>query len=104
MRLTLRDELAFATVTVVHRGVEVVVPDVLVDTGAASTVVNADVVAAGGLVPEPDDVLRWTTASPWVASWSWTICVRSARSSTSVRFACASTGPRPTALSCDSRR
>ena len=35
MRLTLRDELAFATVTVVHRGVEVVVPDVLVDDRAA---------------------------------------------------------------------
>lgn len=58
MRLTLRHELMFTTMTVVHRGVEIVVADVLVDTGAASTVVNADVVAAGGLVPEPDDVLR----------------------------------------------
>ncbi len=58
MRLILRHELVFTTVTVVHRGVELVVPDVLVDTGAASTVISADLVAAGGLVPEPDDVLR----------------------------------------------
>lgn len=58
MRLFLRYELAFATVTVVHRGVAIVVSDVLVDTGAASTVINADLVAAAGLVPEPDVVLR----------------------------------------------
>ncbi len=48
MRLTLRHELMFTTMSVVHRGVEIVVADVLVDTGAASTVVNADLVAAGG--------------------------------------------------------
>ena len=58
MRLNLRHELAFATVTLVHRGVSMVVRDVLVDTGAASTVVNADVVAEAGLVPEAGDVLR----------------------------------------------
>ena len=58
MRLSLRHELAFATVTLVHRGVSMVVRDVLVDTGAASTVVNADVVAEAGLVPEAGDVLR----------------------------------------------
>ena len=52
MRLNLRHELAFATVTLVHRGVSMVVRDVLVDTGAASTVVNADVVAEAGLLSE----------------------------------------------------
>ena len=55
MRLNLRHELAFATVTLVHRGVSMVVRDVLVDTGAASTVVNADVemdygISMGGIL------------------------------------------------------
>jgi hypothetical protein len=43
MRLDLRGELPFVTVTVGHRGTTVEVPDVLVDTGSASTLLNADV-------------------------------------------------------------
>ena len=58
MRLTLRDELPFITVTVVHHGVTTHVSDVLVDTGSASTLLNADVAASLGIVPEASDRLR----------------------------------------------
>ena len=58
MRLTLRDELPFVTVAVHHHGVTAQVPDVLVDTGSASTLLNADVAASLGIVPEPADRLR----------------------------------------------
>ena len=40
MRLTLRDELPFVTLTLVQRGVSIVVPSLLVDTGSASTLIS----------------------------------------------------------------
>jgi predicted aspartyl protease len=58
MRLALRDELPFVTVTVGHGATKVEVPDVLVDAGSASTLLNADVAASLGTVPEPQDRLR----------------------------------------------
>jgi predicted aspartyl protease len=58
MRLILRDELPFATVTFVHRGSSVDVANVLVDTGSASTLLNADIAATIGIFPEPTDRLR----------------------------------------------
>jgi len=58
MRLTLRDELPFTTVTLVHGGSSIEVPNVLVDTGSASTLMNADIVSELGIVPEPSDRLR----------------------------------------------
>ena len=58
MRLTLRDELPFVTVAVLHHGVTAQVPDVLVDAGSASTLLNADVAASLGIVPEASDRLR----------------------------------------------
>lgn len=58
MRLTLRDELPFVTVTFTHRGASAQVPDMLVDTGSASTLLNADIAAGLGIVPEPTDRLR----------------------------------------------
>ena len=58
MQLILRDDLILASVTVVYRGQEVKVPDVVVDTGSAATMLSADVVAQIGIVPELDDVLH----------------------------------------------
>lgn len=58
MRLSLRDELPFIAVTLTYRGGTIVVPDVLVDTGAASTVVNADLASEVGIVFEGTDRLR----------------------------------------------
>jgi predicted aspartyl protease len=58
MRLTLRDDLPFISVTMSHRGRSVEVSDMLVDTGSASTLLNADIAADLGIVPEPNDRLR----------------------------------------------
>lgn len=58
MQLTSRHELAFVTATLTYRGASVEVPDVLVDTGAASSVFNADLVADAGIYLASNDLLR----------------------------------------------
>ena len=58
MRLTLRDDLILVSVTVVYQGREVEVPDMVVDTGSATTMLSTDVVAQIGIVPELHDVLH----------------------------------------------
>lgn len=58
MQLTSRHELVFVTATVTYRGSTIEVPDVLVDTGAASTVIDADHAANAGIFLEPTDRLR----------------------------------------------
>lgn len=58
MLLTLRDDLLFVTATLSYRGATVEIPTVLVDTGAASTVINADLAADAGLYLERTDPLR----------------------------------------------
>jgi hypothetical protein len=57
MELQLRDNLPFAQVRVVYQGATIEISDVLVDTGSASTILAADVVAAIQLTPLPDDSL-----------------------------------------------
>ena len=58
MRLTLRDDLILVSVTVVYQGREVEVPDMVVDTGSATTMLSTDAVAQIGIVPELHDVLH----------------------------------------------
>lgn len=58
MPLTLRDNLPFTTVTVTYQGTTVDIPHVLVDTGSAATLLAADIVAAIGIVPLPQDILH----------------------------------------------
>jgi predicted aspartyl protease len=58
VRLTSRHELAFVTATLAYRGTTIEIPDVLVDTGAASTVIDADHAAKAGIYLEPTDRLR----------------------------------------------
>ena len=58
MQLTSRHELAFVTGTLTYRGTTVEIPDVLVDTGAASTVLNAELAADAGIYLAPSDLLR----------------------------------------------
>jgi predicted aspartyl protease len=58
VQLISRHELVFVTATITHRGVTVAIPDVLVDTGAASTVINADLAADAGIYLESTDLLR----------------------------------------------
>jgi predicted aspartyl protease len=57
MRLTLKDDLPFVRVTVIYRGAELEISDVLVDTGSATTILAADQVTRIGIVPEPSDIL-----------------------------------------------
>jgi predicted aspartyl protease len=58
VQLTSRHELAFVTATLTYRGSTIEIPDVLVDTGAASTVIDADHAANAGIYLEPSDRLR----------------------------------------------
>jgi hypothetical protein len=58
MQLTLRDGLLLVPIIVGYRGREIEVPDVVVDTGSATTLLSADMVAPVGIVPELDDVLH----------------------------------------------
>ena len=58
MRLVLRDELPFVTATVIYGRACVEVANVLVDTGSASTLINSDILAAVGVLPQPGDRLR----------------------------------------------
>ncbi len=58
MKLSLRDDLLFVAVTLTYRGKTISIPHVLVDTGSASTVLDADRVIAVGIVPEPADRIR----------------------------------------------
>ena len=58
MQLTSRHELIYVTATLTYGGTTVELADVLVDTGAASTVINADLAADAGIYLAPSDQLR----------------------------------------------
>lgn len=58
MQLTFRHDLAFVTATLTYSGVSVDIANVLVDTGAASTIINADLAADAGVYVSPTDTLR----------------------------------------------
>jgi predicted aspartyl protease len=58
VQLTLRHDLAFVTATLTYAGVSIEIADVLVDTGAASTIINADLAADAGVFVSPTDTLR----------------------------------------------
>ena len=58
MQLTLRDDLILIPMTVVYQGREIQVPDVVVDTGSATTMLSTDTVAHIGIAPEPQDILH----------------------------------------------
>ena len=58
VQLVLQGSLPFVTVGITHHGQTREVPDVLVDTGSANTVIAAEVMARLLVVPEPGDRLR----------------------------------------------
>jgi predicted aspartyl protease len=57
MQLTLKDDLPFTSIRVAYRGSEMEIPNVLVDTGSATTILAAREVARIGIVPESSDML-----------------------------------------------
>jgi len=58
VQLTLRYNLAFVRATLTYAGASVEIPNMLVDTGAASTVVDADLAAEAHIYLRPSDRLR----------------------------------------------
>jgi predicted aspartyl protease len=58
VRLTFRGDLVFVTMTLTYRGATLEVPEVLLDTGSASTVLNADWAADAGIWLGREDRLR----------------------------------------------
>jgi predicted aspartyl protease len=57
MQLRISDDLPFTTVTISYQGMEVVIPNVLIDTGSATSIFNADQLGKINLTPNPDDIL-----------------------------------------------
>jgi hypothetical protein len=57
MRLELNDDLPFVTVRIGYQGRSLEIPNVLVDTGSATSIFSADQVASIDLLPSPLDRL-----------------------------------------------
>ncbi|MGB9669499.1 MAG: retropepsin-like aspartic protease [Anaerolineales bacterium] len=59
MNLYLQDDLPFVTIILIHKGRQLEIPDVLIDTGSGGTIFAADYVAKIGIVPQREDTLRY---------------------------------------------
>lgn len=57
MKITEIYGLPFVSMTIVFRGRELRLEKVLLDTGSASTLLNADIVQGIGMVPEGNDIV-----------------------------------------------
>ncbi|MEJ2264893.1 MAG: retropepsin-like aspartic protease [Anaerolineales bacterium] len=57
MQFVLKDNLPFIPVTVAYQGETITIPDVLIDTGSATTILSADMVRRIHIIPSPEDVL-----------------------------------------------
>jgi len=58
MKIRLQDGLPFVTVTLGHRGQQLLFDNVLLDTGSAGTIFSADKVASMGVQYEPEDMVH----------------------------------------------
>ena len=58
MKLQLRHGLLFHSVCIRHKGNELEINDILIDTGSASTVISIDALSSIGIQPKPDDIIR----------------------------------------------
>lgn len=57
MQLLLKDNLPFIPITVAYKGKTVDIPNVLIDTGSATTILEADFANQIQIVPSPEDIL-----------------------------------------------
>jgi hypothetical protein len=57
MRLRLKNDLPFVDLQVGYGEASLTIPEVLIDTGSASTILAADWVERVGIVPQPEDRL-----------------------------------------------
>jgi hypothetical protein len=58
MQLTLKDNLPYITLTLNYKGTVVSIPDVLIDTGSASSIFSADILISVQIEPSPTDTLH----------------------------------------------
>jgi predicted aspartyl protease len=58
MNIRLQHDLLFASASLIYSGNRINCRNVLIDTGSACTVFSTDSVAAVGIRPEPDDIVR----------------------------------------------
>ena len=58
MQLLLKHNLPFITAIISHNGNTIKIPDILIDTGSASTIFASDQLLALGITPSPEDVLH----------------------------------------------
>jgi predicted aspartyl protease len=58
MQLLLKDELPFTTISIAYQSAALEIPDVLIDTGSASTVLSVDLLADVQIFPTPEDILH----------------------------------------------
>lgn len=57
MQFIRKSNLPFVIVSVTHAGQTVTIPDVLIDTGSAATILAIDSLTPLGIQPEPNDTL-----------------------------------------------
>jgi len=57
VQIQLKDNLPFTSVMVSYRGVDILIPDILIDTGSGSTILSASAVSAISITPSPEDTL-----------------------------------------------
>ncbi|HPR54005.1 MAG TPA: retropepsin-like aspartic protease [Deltaproteobacteria bacterium] len=57
MRLFLKDNLPFTTVSVSYEGKTINIPNILIDTGSGTTILAADIVSVINIAPSPEDTL-----------------------------------------------
>lgn len=57
MQLRLINDLPFIAVTIAYQGASTVIPNVLIDTGSATSIFSADQLLKIGLSPAPEDIL-----------------------------------------------
>ncbi len=56
MRFSLKYGLPFIEITTAWRGTAMDIPNVLIDTGSATTILSADLVDSIGIIPENEDI------------------------------------------------
>lgn len=58
MKLAIKYGLPFVEAVLTHKNKKVLLPNILVDTGSASTIISADTAVELDLEPEPSDKIR----------------------------------------------
>ena len=58
MKIELRKNLIYTSISVCHNGLIIQIDDALIDTGSASTVVSIDILSEIGIKPESSDLIR----------------------------------------------